>query len=221
MTANTPASRKAKGRRLQQAVRQDLVDRLGIDPGDILSTAMGQSRLRPLPLAGGPRAVPLRRRVQSAGTDRLAGVVATMHPERGSGGARPPPHPEAEPAGAAGRAPVERPPRAAPARSPMAKPRRGAVRGQITMPTYDSEYWRQQRQMATELGEPFAEPFPWAPASMAEAAASLPDDVREKLEALKCAEERVRAQNRRMEEESNPLLARKGWRQPRKRRKQP
>jgi len=32
MTANTPASRKAKGRRLQQAVRQDLVDRLGIDP---------------------------------------------------------------------------------------------------------------------------------------------------------------------------------------------
>ena len=43
MTANTPASRKAKGRRLQQAVRQDLVDRLGIDPGDVQSTAMGQS----------------------------------------------------------------------------------------------------------------------------------------------------------------------------------
>ena len=43
MTANTPASRKAKGRRLQQAVRQDLIDCLGIDPGDILSTAMGQS----------------------------------------------------------------------------------------------------------------------------------------------------------------------------------
>ena len=43
MTANTPASRKAKGRRLQQAVRQDLVDCLGIDPGDILSTAMGQA----------------------------------------------------------------------------------------------------------------------------------------------------------------------------------
>jgi hypothetical protein len=43
MTANTPASRKAKGRRLQQAVRQDLVDRLGIDPGDVMSTAMGQS----------------------------------------------------------------------------------------------------------------------------------------------------------------------------------
>lgn len=43
MTANTPASRKAKGRRLQQAVRQDLVDRLGIDPGDVMSTAMGQA----------------------------------------------------------------------------------------------------------------------------------------------------------------------------------
>ena len=43
MTANTPASRKAKGRRFQQAVRQDLIDRLGIDPGDILSTAMGQA----------------------------------------------------------------------------------------------------------------------------------------------------------------------------------
>ena len=43
MVASTPASRKAKGRRLQQAVRQDLVVRLGIDPGDILSTAMGQS----------------------------------------------------------------------------------------------------------------------------------------------------------------------------------
>ena len=42
MVATTPASRKVKGRRLQQAVRQDLVDRLGIDPGDILSTAMGQ-----------------------------------------------------------------------------------------------------------------------------------------------------------------------------------
>ena len=43
MTANTPASRKAKGRRLQQAIRQDLIDCLGIDPGDVQSTAMGQS----------------------------------------------------------------------------------------------------------------------------------------------------------------------------------
>jgi len=43
VVATTPASRKAKGRRLQQAVRQDLIDRLGIDPGDILSTAMGQA----------------------------------------------------------------------------------------------------------------------------------------------------------------------------------
>jgi len=43
VVATTPASRKAKGRRLQQAVRQDLVEYLGIDPGDILSTGMGQS----------------------------------------------------------------------------------------------------------------------------------------------------------------------------------
>jgi hypothetical protein len=43
VVATTPASRKAKGRRFQQAVRQDLVDHLGIDPGDILSTAMGQA----------------------------------------------------------------------------------------------------------------------------------------------------------------------------------
>ncbi len=43
MVATTPASRKAKGRRFQQAVRQDLIDHLGIDPGDVQSTAMGQS----------------------------------------------------------------------------------------------------------------------------------------------------------------------------------
>lgn len=43
MVATTPASRKAKGRKFQQQIRQDLVDRLGIDPGDILSTGMGQS----------------------------------------------------------------------------------------------------------------------------------------------------------------------------------
>ncbi len=43
MTANTPASRKAKGRRFQQAVRQDLIERLGVPEGDVLSTAMGQS----------------------------------------------------------------------------------------------------------------------------------------------------------------------------------
>ncbi len=43
MVATTPASRKAKGRKFQQQIRDDLVDRLGIDPGDILSTAMGQS----------------------------------------------------------------------------------------------------------------------------------------------------------------------------------
>lgn len=43
MVATTPASRKAKGRRFQQAVRQDLIDRLDIHEGDILSTAMGQA----------------------------------------------------------------------------------------------------------------------------------------------------------------------------------
>lgn len=43
MTANTPASRKAKGRKFQQQIRDDLIDRLGIDPGDVMSTAMGQS----------------------------------------------------------------------------------------------------------------------------------------------------------------------------------
>ena len=43
MTANTTASRKAKGRRFQQEIRDDLISRLGIDPGDILSTALGQS----------------------------------------------------------------------------------------------------------------------------------------------------------------------------------
>ena len=43
MVATTPASRKAKGRRFQQAVRQDLIDHLGVSEGDVLSTAMGQS----------------------------------------------------------------------------------------------------------------------------------------------------------------------------------
>ncbi len=42
MVATTPASRKAKGRRFQQALREDLITQLEIDPGDILSTAMGQ-----------------------------------------------------------------------------------------------------------------------------------------------------------------------------------
>ena len=43
MVASTPASRKAKGRKFQQQVRQDLIDRLDIHEGDILSTAMGQA----------------------------------------------------------------------------------------------------------------------------------------------------------------------------------
>ncbi len=42
MTANTPASRKAKGRRFQQQLREDLIRELNITPDDILSTAMGQ-----------------------------------------------------------------------------------------------------------------------------------------------------------------------------------
>ena len=100
----------------------------------------------------------------------------------------------------------------------MAEPRRGADGGQMIMPTYDSEYWREQRRVAAELGVPFVEPLSPGPASMAEVSASPPPDVREKIEALKRAEERVRAQTRRMEEESKPLPARKGWRQPRKRR---
>lgn len=43
MTANTPASRKGKGREFQQAIRKDLIATLSIEEGDILSTAMGQS----------------------------------------------------------------------------------------------------------------------------------------------------------------------------------
>lgn len=43
MTASTPRSRKQKGRAFQQRIRQDLIDSLGINPGDILSTAMGQA----------------------------------------------------------------------------------------------------------------------------------------------------------------------------------
>ena len=43
MVAGTPQSRKSKGKGCQNALRDDLIDRLGIDPGDILSTAMGQS----------------------------------------------------------------------------------------------------------------------------------------------------------------------------------
>ena len=43
MTARTTASRKAKGRRFQQEIRDDLISRLGINHGDILSTPMGQA----------------------------------------------------------------------------------------------------------------------------------------------------------------------------------
>jgi len=37
----TIASAKAKGRNLQKRVREDLINQLGIDPKDVLSTPMG------------------------------------------------------------------------------------------------------------------------------------------------------------------------------------
>ncbi len=43
MVAGTPQSCKAKGRKLQQELRDILISELGIDPLDIESTAMGQS----------------------------------------------------------------------------------------------------------------------------------------------------------------------------------
>lgn len=43
MTANTPQSRKSKGREFQKKIRADLISSLHIDEGDILSTGMGQS----------------------------------------------------------------------------------------------------------------------------------------------------------------------------------
>ena len=42
MTANTPQSRKGKGREFQKDLRANLIATLGISEGDILSTAMGQ-----------------------------------------------------------------------------------------------------------------------------------------------------------------------------------
>ncbi len=41
MAAGTPQSAKAKGRRFQQEIRDDLIRDLGIHEGDILSTSMG------------------------------------------------------------------------------------------------------------------------------------------------------------------------------------
>jgi hypothetical protein len=42
MTANTPASRKNKGRLLQQKVRDDLIAAIDLSPHDIQSRGMGQ-----------------------------------------------------------------------------------------------------------------------------------------------------------------------------------
>lgn len=41
MVATTAKSQKEKGRRLQKWVRRRLIEGLGIDPGDVLSTPMG------------------------------------------------------------------------------------------------------------------------------------------------------------------------------------
>jgi hypothetical protein len=41
MVANTPQSRKAKGRNLQKWIREKLIDILGIHPEDVESRAMG------------------------------------------------------------------------------------------------------------------------------------------------------------------------------------
>lgn len=43
MTANTPKSQKAKGRKFQQEIRDAIMQALHIPPEDILSTPMGQS----------------------------------------------------------------------------------------------------------------------------------------------------------------------------------
>ncbi len=42
MVTSTPQSAKAKGRKFQQQLREDLIRELGISPDNILSTAMGQ-----------------------------------------------------------------------------------------------------------------------------------------------------------------------------------
>ena len=43
MTANTPHTRKAKGRKFQQAICADILSAFDIDEKDILSTGMGQA----------------------------------------------------------------------------------------------------------------------------------------------------------------------------------
>jgi len=45
MTANTPKSRKAKGRVFQQQVREDILEAMDLNPKDVLSTPMGQAGL--------------------------------------------------------------------------------------------------------------------------------------------------------------------------------
>jgi predicted RecB family endonuclease len=43
MTANTPASRKAKGREFQQEIRNAIIKELNLDENDLKSTSMGAS----------------------------------------------------------------------------------------------------------------------------------------------------------------------------------
>lgn len=43
MTANTPQSRKAKGRKLQQKIRDDIINTFQLTENDVRSTSMGAS----------------------------------------------------------------------------------------------------------------------------------------------------------------------------------
>ena len=84
------------------------------------------------------------------------------------------------------------------------------------MPTYDTEYWRQRRQMAAELGIEFIEPelFP----RHGGLSDRIPDHIRNMMEDLERAEKELREQSQIRQEDLNPIPARKGWRQPRNRR---
>lgn len=83
------------------------------------------------------------------------------------------------------------------------------------MPTYDSEYRRQRRQMAAELGIEFIEPE-----SRHDGLSNrIPDHIREKIEELERAEKELREQSRIQQDDPKPIPMRKGWRQPRTRKR--
>lgn len=86
------------------------------------------------------------------------------------------------------------------------------------MPTYDSEYWRQRRQMAVELGMDFIEPelFPCHDGL----SDRIPDRIRKKMEELERAEKELRFQSQIRQEDPKPIPARKGWRQSRNRKQE-